>query len=133
MKQRNLQITGCGLLTWVLVAGFVFFSGCASIDSGTVTMVSENVFLVPGTNQMWRTDLSRRITNKDGVEQYLTQLNQGEYADWRLPDKRELQTLFDAFDVYGSGDVDIRLEGLYWLAGDYGAPPYVGTWERGDQ
>ena len=60
---------------------------------------------IPGTNQMWRLDLSRRITNKEDVEQYLGSLNTGEYSDWRLPDKHELQTLFDVFDVHGRGDV----------------------------
>ena len=133
MRQGRFRITGRGLRTWVLVTGFALFSGCASVDTGTVTMVSKDVFLVSGTNQMWRADMSRRITNKEGVEQYLGSLNIGEYSDWRLPDRHELQTLFDAFDVHGRGDVDIRLERFYWLAGDHGAPPYVGTWEPTDQ
>lgn len=134
MREGTFRITGRDLRTWVLVTGFVLFSGCASLDTGTVTIVSENVLLVPGTNQMWRVDLSRRIIDKEGVEQYLDSLNSGEYSDWRLPDKYELQTLFEAFDVYGRGDVDIsiRLERSYWLVGEYGAPPYVGTWEPGD-
>lgn len=132
MMQGISRMTGRGLRTWILVTGFVLFGGCASVDTGTVKMVSEDVFLVPGTNQMWRVDLSRRITNKEDVEQYLGSLNSGEYSDWRLPDKHELQTLFDAFDVYGQGNVDIRLELSYWLAGDSGVPPYVGTWEPGD-
>ena len=133
MKQGTGPITGSGLRTWVLVTAFVLFCGCASVDTGTVAMVSSDVFLVPGTKQMWRADLSRRITDKEGVEHYLGSLNRGEYSDWRLPNKDELQTLFDAFDLYGPGDVDIRLEMLYWLAGDNGAPPYVGTWEHADQ
>ena len=132
MREGGFRITGRDLWAWVLVTGFVLFSGCASVDTETVTMVSENVLLVPGTNQMWRVDLSRRITDKEGVEHYLDSLNNGEYPDWRLPDKNELQTLFDVFDLHGRGDVDIQLERSYWLAGDYGAPPYVGTWEPGD-
>ena len=125
------RITRHGLGIWILATGIALLGGYASANTGTVTMVSDDVFLVPKTKQMWRADLSKRITNKDGVEQYLDLLNSGEYSDWRLPDKRELKTLFDTFDIYGHGDVDIRLEMLYWLAGDNGAPPYVGTWEPG--
>jgi len=132
MSRGIFRITRLGLRTWVLVTGFVLFSGCASVDTQTVTMVSEDVFLVPGTNQMWRADLSKKIIDKNDVEQYLDSLNSGEYSDWRLPDKYELQALFNAFDLYGQGDVDIRLERSYWLAGDNGAPPYVGTWESAD-
>jgi len=134
MRQTMFRITGRSLRTWVLITGFLFFSGCASsVNTGPATMVSKDVFLVSGTNQMWRVDLSRRIADKEGVEQYLSSLNSGEYSDWRLPDKHELEALFEAFDVHGQGDVDIHLERLYWLAGDHGAPPYVGTWEPGDQ
>jgi hypothetical protein len=133
MRQGIFRMTGLGLMTWVLIAGFVLLGGCASVNTGTVKMVSEDVFLVPETNQMWRVDLSRRITGKEGIGQYLDSLNSGEYSDWRLPNRHELQTLFDAFDVHGRGDVDIRLELFYWLAGDYGESPYAGTWEPGDQ
>jgi len=133
MKQAMFRIIGRSLRTWVLVTGFAFLYGCASINPGTVTMVSKDVFLVSGTNQMWRADLSRRIADREGVEQYLGSLNSGEYSDWRLPNKHELQSLFEAFDIHGQGNVKIQLEKLYWLSGDHGEPPYVGTWEPGDQ
>ena len=48
MRQGRFRITGRGLRTWVLVTGFALFSGCASVDTGTVTMVSKDVFLVSG-------------------------------------------------------------------------------------
>lgn len=84
------------------------------------------------SNREWLMQRSKRIKKPEDVERFLVTLNEGKYSDWRLPTKQELSELFTVFDLKKNGEVKIRLEGQYWLAGDRGEV-YVGAWEIGDQ
>lgn len=95
-------------------------------------MMEPGFFKETSTQRMWQLNRSKRIRNTKDIDSYLLTLNKGEYSDWRLPNKRELYTLFNIFDLKQNGGVRVRLEGYYWLTDDKGNPT-AGSWEIGDQ
>lgn len=94
--------------------------------------VSSEVFKENRSGKMWRTTLSTRLKDSDQVAAFLSELNSGEFSDWRLPTKKELYDLTSIFDLKENGPVKIRVEGKYWMQDDKGAP-FAGAWEIGDQ
>jgi len=84
------------------------------------------------TGLVWQEKRSHKKHSPDEVQQYLTQLNQGPYHDWRLPSKWELYDFFMIFDLKKDGGVNLKLEGSYWLKDDNGKL-YPASWEQGDQ
>lgn len=95
-----------------------------------LTMISEEIFQNSRNDQMWQMRKSKRFKTTSSVEQYLNELNQGEYQDWRLPSKQELYELFSYFDLKLHGRVKVQLEGNYWIENE---GIQVGAWEIGDQ
>lgn len=80
---------------------------------------------------MWTRERSKILDTASDVSGYLSELNNGEFNDWRLPTKKELHDLFMIFDLKYNGEVKIRIEGRYWLVNDDGKVT-VGSWEIGD-
>ena len=93
--------------------------------------ISPSVFLDGKTGRMWQLERSRRIREAGDAQDFLAELNGGEYDDWRLPTRQELFDLFQAFDLKEFGEVKIQIEGRYWLRTDTGEFS-VGSWEIGD-
>lgn len=116
----------------MLLALLLVFPTAAMSQSSLFEQVSEDVFLDAGRNLFWQVKRMKKTASKEGVDQYLSTLNQGEHNDWRLPTKQELFRLFSVFDLKRNGTVKIRLEGSYWLADAMGLA-HVGAWEIGDQ
>jgi len=85
----------------------------------------------PGNNRMWKMDRSKRFSSPDQVKEYLSELNKGEYHDWRLPTKWELYDLFQLFALKKIPPVKVKLEMSYWLTGENGRMR-VGSWDAGD-
>lgn len=96
-----------------------------------LSMGDGGTFQQLGSETVWQVERTRKIKDVLSVEQYLAELNKGEFSDWRLPNKQELSKLFTAFDMKQNGQVKIRLEGYYWLADENGKP-YAAAWEIGD-
>lgn len=92
--------------------------------------ISGEIFENSRSGQMWQMGKSRRIRTSEAAERYVEKLNQGEYSDWRLPTKQELNKLFSLFDLKHHGDVRIQLEGNYWIENK---GVMAGAWEIGDQ
>lgn len=93
-------------------------------------MISEEIFQNTRNDQMWQMRKSKRFKTTSSVEQYLSELNQGEYQDWRLPTKQELYELFSYFDFKLHGRVKVQFEGSYWIENE---GIQAGSWEIGDQ
>lgn len=85
-----------------------------------------------GHQRLWQVQRSKKLRTYAEVQQYLHQLNQGRYADWRLPSKWEIHALFTLFDLKRNGDIVLALDGSYWMTGDDGTV-LAGSWESGDQ
>jgi len=130
---------GKKVITWLMivpmfVALSFFMSPGMAKGADRVSIlkfVGQEYFEVSKNGSMWTKARSRRFEYISDVLQYLDELNKGEFNDWRLPTKQELYDLFVIFDLKDNGDVKIRIEGGYWLAGDLGAMG-VGIWEIGD-
>lgn len=107
------------------------FAG-AEEKSGALDLQSEEYFQEKQSGRMWRVDRSKKLKTPQDVAQYLDTVNEGTYNDWRLPTKQELYDLFAIFDLKRNGEVQIRLEGDYWLTEGPTSPVYVGSWQIGD-
>jgi hypothetical protein len=101
-------------------------------QNATLEILPGDVFRQQGSELIWQTNRSKRLKTQDDVYDYLADLNQGEFDDWRLPTRQELYDLFSVFDLKQNGEVEIRLEGSYWLS-DEEDGIHVGVWEIGDQ
>lgn len=131
-------INGKTVITWHVILPMIavlFF--CMSPDTAKgkdrgsfLTSVSDEYFENSKNGDMWTKARSKRIKTMSDVQQYLSDLNEGQFNDWRLPTRQELYDLFLIFDLKNNGDVKIRVEGKYWLASDQGKLS-VGAWEIG--
>lgn len=119
--------------TLPLLLVFSLFIPLGTLAATKLQYISEEIIQERDSQKMWQVDRSRRFKQAEDVANYLQELNTGgEYTDWRLPEKKELYALHSIFDLKNNGEVKIRVEGKYWLT-DGGAPPFVGSWEIGDQ
>jgi hypothetical protein len=87
MTKKGRYLLGLGLAAlWVLsCAGSAAVAGCVANGDGTVTDLD--------TGLMWQqSDSGNTYTWKDGLA-YCTSLDLAGYADWRMPNSRELQSL----------------------------------------
>lgn len=114
----------------LLLVGIYTKPDISTAGEQALKQISEDIFQNTQNDQMWQMKKSKRFKNSSSVEQYLHELNQGKYQDWRLPTKQELFNLFSYFDLKDHGDVRIQLDGNYWSA-DEGIQ--AGAWENGDQ
>lgn len=117
-------------LVLLLLAGVFNTPDASTAGEPVLNQISEDIFQNSRNDQMWQMRKSKRLKTASSAEQYLNQLNQGEYQDWRLPTKQELYTLFSYFDLKLYGNVRIQLEGNYWIENK---GIQVGTWGIGDQ
>lgn len=113
------------LLTFVFTTPYVSTAG-----EPVLTQISEKIFQNSKNSQMWQMGKSKRLKTVSVVEHYIEELNQGEYQDWRLPNKEELFKLFSYFDLKQHGSVKVTLEGNYWIENN---GIQAGAWEIGDQ
>lgn len=103
----------------------------ASAKMGAVKILGGGIIQEPGDGKMWQMDRSKKIKSSTEVQEYLSDLNKGEYNDWRLPTKYELYDFFLLFALKENQELDIKLEMSYWLVGNNGEM-IVGSWEPGD-
>ena len=103
----------------------------ASAKMGAVKILDGGIIQEPGDGKMWQMDRSKKIKSSTEVQEYLSDLNKGEYNDWRLPTKYELYDFFLLFALKENQELDIKLEMSYWLVGNNGKM-IVGSWEPGD-
>lgn len=102
-------------LVLLLLSGVFATPYVSTAGEQVLTMISEEIFQNSRNGQMWQMRKSKRFKTTSSVEQYLIELNQGEYQDWRLPSKQELYELFSYFDLKLHGRVNVQLEGNYWI------------------
>jgi len=102
----------------------------AALQNGAKT-VGNNVIQEPGSERMWTMDRSKKLRSPTQVAEYLSQLNKGEFNDWRLPTKWELYDLLQLFALKKIPPVKAKLEMSYWLTGENGKMR-VGSWDAGD-
>lgn len=129
-KEIHKRLT-TGLILCVTLTFICFLQGYSWADDSLVQL-SESLFQEKKLERVWQVQRSKKLKTTEDAVAYINQLNQGEFNNWRLPTKHELQDLFNIFDLKDNGNVTIRLEGSYWLAENHGVP-YVGTFEIGDQ
>jgi hypothetical protein len=118
------------LVLILLLTGLFITSDISMAGDQALKQISEEIFQDTQNDKMWQMQKSKRLKSASSVEQYLSELNQGKYKDWRLPTKEELYTLFTYFDLKESGDVHIQLDGNYWIENE---GIQAGAWENGDQ
>jgi hypothetical protein len=100
-------------------------------DTPALTSVDSEYFTNNRNGTMWTAKRSKRLASIDDVQDYLSNLNQGQFKDWRLPTKQELYELIAIFDLKDNGQVKVQVEGKYWYFNDNGSM-VVGSWEVGD-
>lgn len=130
---------GRSVVAWFMILPmFAVFSFCVSLEMAKgadresfLKPVGDEYFENSKNGGMWTKERSKRIKEVSDVQEYLSELNTGQFSDWRLPTKQELYDLFLIFDLKNNGDVRVRVEGKYWLASDLGVLS-VGAWEIGD-
>jgi hypothetical protein len=120
------------VLVCIVIALLIISPVSVSGQSVVLVSVSPEIFENIAHQHFWQLNRSAKTDNIDDVNAYLNSINQGQYSDWRLPTKEELFQLHTAFDLKRNGDLQVQLEGNYWLV-DYMGKAYVGTWEIGDQ
>ena len=109
----------------------VVLPATVSAKMGTVTILDGEIIQEPENGRMWQMNRSKKMRSSTEVQEYLSNLNKGEYNDWRLPTKYELYDLFLLFALKENRELDIKLEMSYWLVGNNGKM-IVGSWEPGD-
>ncbi len=98
-----------------------------------VQQLSPDVFQEVVSGRMWQVGRSPLLRTKEEVATYLKALNTtGDYHDWRLPRRFEVEHLFELFDWKRAGDIELRLEGSYWFRDEQGTLR-CGRWHEGDQ
>jgi hypothetical protein len=121
------------LLSLVLACSLlVGCSGWALASESDLTVLDNGVVQERTTGRMWHMERSKKIRSAAEVQQYLAELNQGPFTDWRLPNKWELYNLYKIFDLKKNGQVQLQLNGSYWLVDNRGTMR-PGEWEIGDQ
>lgn len=120
------------LQAFIAASFFSVSSGPALADSSTSQLaLSGNLYFEDsGKGNMWTKTRSKKLRSASDVHHYLSNLNKGEFSDWRLPTKQELHDLHMVFDMKDHGEVKIQVEGKYWLVNDDGQLA-VGAWEIG--
>ena len=110
MRQMTI---GCWLLA-VAVSLFVASSGVA--DRGSLQDLGNGICLDRGTGLMWQIGKSRRLADREEVNEYTAGLELGGYTDWRLPTTRELSDLLGLIAIIGNQECRFpALGGTYWL------------------
>ncbi len=122
-----------GMLSVVLAFSLlVGFAGGALASESALVVLDNGVVQERKTGRMWQVERSPKFRSQAEVQQYLGKLNQGQFKDWRLPNKWELYDLYKIFDLKKNGQVQLELNGSYWL-GDNRGTMQPGIWEIGDQ
>jgi hypothetical protein len=122
------------LLQLALATNMICFyttSAMAENSKPLLSLSGDLYFIQTVNGAMWTKNKSDEFDSESDAQQYLLQLNQGEFDDWRLPTKSELYDLFSIFDMKNNGDVKIRIEGRYWQVDDTGHI-IAGAWEMGN-
>ncbi len=131
-RQFHHKAHPCPLLPLLFVGAMLVIAATALAATPVLTPMGEGLVHDSKSGLVWQMERSRKVRTPAEAEQYLAQLNQGTFHDWRLPTKWELYDLFSVFDLKKNGEVKLKLEGSYWLKEENGAV-YPGSWETGDQ
>jgi len=127
LKSRHIG----NMLITALAAGFVLLICQGAMAGGRLQLAGEKTFVDEQSGLMWQLDRSKRIKDLNEAMEIVSELNNGQYSNWRFPTKDELFELFQVFDLKNNGDVKTRLEGNYWLVDQDGSMK-AGSWEIGD-
>ncbi len=131
ITQRKQHTKNVRFLLTLLFCLSVVLPLTASAKMGAVKILDGGIIQEPENGRMWQMDRSKKMRSPAEVQEYLSDLNKGEYNDWRLPTKYELYDLFLLFALKENRELDIKLEMSYWLVGNNGKM-IVGSWEPGD-
>ncbi len=131
ITQRKQHTKNVRFLLTLLFCLSVVLPLTASAKMGAVKILDGGIIQEPENGRMWQMDRSKKIRSPAEVQEYISDLNKGEYNDWRLPTKYELYDLFLLFALKENRELDIKLEMSYWLVGNNGKM-IVGSWEPGD-
>ena len=124
-------------ITRFVLAGLVAqslwaFAPFQAIAEPGLQLVDGTTLYENGRQRWWQMKRSKKMHSATEVQEYLGQLNQGKYADWRLPTKWEMREFFTLFDLKRNGDIVLALDGSYWMMGENGTM-MAGSWDSGDQ
>ena len=131
ITQRKQHTKNVRFLLTLLFCLSVVLPLTASAKMGAVKILDGGIIQEPENGRMWQMDRSKKMRSPAEVQEYLSDLNEDEYNDWRLPTKYELYDLFLLFALKENRELDIKLEMSYWLIGNNGKM-IVGSWEPGD-
>lgn len=131
ITQCKERVKNVRFLLSLFICLLVILPVTASAKMGAVTILDGDIIQEPENGRMWQMNRSKKMRSSTEVQEYLSNLNKGEYNDWRLPTKYELYDLFLLFALKENQALDIRLEMSYWLVGNNGKM-IVGSWEPGD-
>ncbi len=131
ITQCKERVKNVRFLLSLFICLLVILPVTASAKMGAVTILDGDRIQEPENGRMWQVNRSKKMRSSTEVQEYLSNLNKGEYNDWRLPTKYELYDLFLLFALKENRELDIKLEMSYWLVGNNGKM-IVGSWEPGD-
>ncbi|OEU46486.1 MAG: hypothetical protein BA862_08380 [Desulfobulbaceae bacterium S3730MH12] len=131
ITQCKERVKNVRFLLSLFICLLVILPVTASAKMGAVTILDGDRIQEPENGRMWQMNRSKKMRSSTEVQEYLSNLNKGEYNDWRLPTKYELYDLFLLFALKENRELDIKLEMSYWLVGNNGKM-IVGSWEPGD-
>ena len=131
ITQCRERVKNVRFLLSLFICLLVILPVTASAKMGAVTILDGDIIQEPENGRMWQMNRSKKMSSSTEVQEYLSNLNKGEYNDWRLPTKYELYDLFLLFALKENQKLDIKLEMSYWLVGNNGKM-IVGSWEPGD-
>ena len=131
ITQCKERVKNVRFLLSLFICLLVILPVTASAKMGAVTILDGDIIQEPENGRMWQMNRSKKMRSSTEVQEYLSNLNKGEYNDWRLPTKYELYDLFLLFALKENQELDIKLELSYWLVGNNGKM-IVGSWEPGD-
>jgi len=117
------------VMFWALIVAVMPEQSAVADDR--LQMTGADVFVDQQAGLMWQLGRSKRVKDLDDAITILSDLNGGEFSNWRFPSKVELFELFQTFDLKNNGAVETNLEGNYWLVDDDGSMK-AGSWEIGD-
>ncbi len=131
ITQCKERVKNVRFLLSLFICLLVILPVTASAKMGAVTILDGDIIQEPENGRMWQMNRSKKMSSSTEVQEYLSNLNKGEYNDWRLPTKYELYDFFLLFALKENQELDINLEMSYWLVGN-NEKMIVGSWEAGD-
>ena len=112
----------------------LMLSSCATgpeqTTQSSLLIIQDGIIEAPEFGLMWQQRQSERFNESREAEEYVKELNLGNFNDWRIPTKEEFHNLFYSLDGSGKSAKKLGLyfDGPIWVK-DKAGKTIAGSWD----